>query len=184
MQPELPSTAAAAVVTSALQFLLEMSYQIADEPHATSLSDYVCKPDAPLLAMMLCGAWLAWPWFIFNSVAMGSPTKKREITLVATAVAGTVVLGWLVLELLGAGWIRIGTQLELAFLVVTAWKLGMAYHITTIQTRTFHVYEYYGGTVRNSSGVMTAGYRLAFLVVLLFDDPLWRIIVDVKGLVL
>lgn len=161
-----------------------MSYQIADEPHGTSLSAYVCKPDAPLLAMMVCGAWLAWPWFIFNSIAMGSPTKKREITLVLIAIAGTFVLGWLALALVGAGVIRIGTQLELGFLVVTTWKLAMAYQITTIQARTFHVYEYYGGAVRNSSAVMTVGYRLAFFVILLFDDPLWRIIVDVKGLVL
>lgn len=180
MQPELPSTAAAAVVTSALQFLLEMSYQIADEPHATSLSDYVCKPDAPLLAMMLCGAWLAWPWFIFNSIALGSPTWKREIALVLVSIAGTVALGWSVFALLSAGLITIGTQLQLAFLLVTTWKLGTAYAISTIQARTFHVHAYDGGEVRSSSAVMSLGYRIAFLVILLFDDPLWRVIVSMK----
>lgn len=154
-----------------------MSYQIADEPHESSLSAYACKPDAPLLAMMMCGSWLAWPWFIFNSIALGSPTKRKEIGLCLLAIAGTFVLGWIVLELLGAGIITIGAPFKLCVLAISAWKLTIAYWVSTIQARTFHVYEYYGGTVKNSAAVISAGWYLADIVFSLSDDPLWIIIV-------
>lgn len=155
-----------------------MSYQIADEPHETSLGAYVCKPDAPLLAAMMCGAWLAFPWFIFNSIAMGSPTKRKEIGLCILAVAGTFVLGWGVLALYEAGIIRPGTPWRLCVLAITTWKLGMASYISTVQARTFHVYEYYGGSVRNSATIIGTGYWVADLIISFSDDPLWIIVVS------
>lgn len=154
-----------------------MTYQIADEPEETQLSHYVVDPSAPLLAMMTCGAWLAWPWFAFNAIAMGSPTKRKEIALCVLAVAGTAVLGWGVLALLDAGIISIGTQLKLAILAITTWKLGMAQYISTVQSRTFHVYEYYGGTVRNAGSILGSGWWLSGLVIGMSDDPLWIIVV-------
>lgn len=154
-----------------------MSYTIADEPHESSLSAYACKPDAPLLAMMMCGSWLAWPWFIFNAIALGSPTKRKEIGLCLLAIGGTFALGWVVLELLGAGIITIGAPFKLCVLAISAWKLAIAYWVSTIQARTFHVYEYYGGTVRSSAAVISVGYYLADAVFALSDDPLWIIIV-------
>ncbi len=154
-----------------------MSYQIADEPEATSLGNYVVQPHAPLLAMMMCGAWLAWPWFAFNSIAMGSPTRRREIALVVGAVVGTALLGWGVLAMIDLGWIDVGTQLYLAILVITTWKLGMAQYICTVQSRTFHVYEYYGGATRNAGTVIGIGYWLGDLVTGASSDLLWRIIV-------
>jgi hypothetical protein len=159
-----------------------MSYQIADEPSETSLSAYACRPNAPLLAMMMAGSWLAWPWFIFNSLALGSPTKKKEITLCLVAIAGTAALGWVVLELLGAGIIRIGAPFKLCVLLISVWKLAFAYWVSTIQGRSFHVYEYYGGTVKNSAPVVSAGYYLRGIIFALSDDPLWIIIVAVYPL--
>jgi len=153
-----------------------MSYQIADEPHESSLSQYVVRPDAPLLALMLCGAWLAWPWFAFNSLALGSPTKRREIGLCVVAVAGTAVLAAILIALWRAGVLR-GPSLKLALLAISAWKLTFAYWVCTLQSRTFHVYEYYGGVVRSSSRVVGAGRVLRGLVLGLVDDPLWIIIV-------
>lgn len=153
-----------------------MSYQIADEPHESSLSAYVVRPSAPLLALMVCGAWLAWPWFAFNAIALGSPTRRREIALCAVAVAGTIVLGVIVLALWDAGLVR-GVGLELALLAITTWKLTLAYVVSTLQSRTFEVYEYYGGTVRSSRYVLGGGSFLHELVVDLIDHPLWVIIV-------
>lgn len=154
-----------------------MSYLIADEPHETSLSAYACRPDAPLLAMMMCGSWLAWPWFIFNSLALGSPTKRKEIGLSLLAIAGSAALGWGVLALLGAGIIKIGAPFKLCVLAISAFKLTIAYRISTIQSRTFHVYEYYGGTVRNSAAVISTGWYVRSVVFALSDDPLWHIII-------
>jgi hypothetical protein len=154
-----------------------MTYQIADEPHGTDWGHLVVRPGAPLLASMMCGAWLAWPWFAWNAIAMGSPTRRKELALCAVAIAGTALLGVVVLALDDAGIIGTTTGMQLALLGIVTWKLAMAYVVCTVQSRTFHVYEYYGGAVRNAFGVLAVGFYLRALVIGLSDDPLWIIIV-------
>ena len=154
-----------------------MSYTIADEPHETSLGAYVVNPSAPLLASMMCGAWMTWPWFAFNAIAMGSPTKKKEIALVIAAFFGTAVLAMIVIALARSGWLPAGIPTRLAVLGIATFKLAMTYYISTVQERTFHVYQYYGGSVRNAAAILSAGYWLRSLVIGLSDDPLWIIIV-------
>jgi hypothetical protein len=154
-----------------------MSYQIADEPHETSLGAYVVRPGVPMMAAMVAGAWLSWPWFAFNAIAMGSPTKKKEIALVIAAFVGTAVLGATVIALVDAGYLPDGVPMRFAILAITTFKLGMTYYLFVVQERTFHVYQYYGGSVRNAAPVLSAGYWLRGLVLALSDDPLWIIIV-------
>ena len=155
-----------------------MTYQIADQPLDSSLRDYAVRPSVPLFSIMLCGAWMAWPWFAFNALAIGSPTRRKEIGLCIAAFAGTAVLGAALLALVDAGLLPKGTPLRLALLAVTAFKLAITYHIAFIQERTFHVYEYYGGPVRNAGRILTAGWFVRGLVLGLSDHPLWGIIVD------
>jgi hypothetical protein len=156
-----------------------MSYEIADEPSPSGdLGKLVFQPNAPLLAAMMCGAWLAWPWFILNSIAMGSPTRQREIKLSLLAVGGTVALGMLVFGLVDAGIIESALALRIALLGITCWKLGMAYLVSTVQSRTFHVYRYYGGAVQNAGYVLFAGMQLSGFVVDASENPLWHIIVS------
>lgn len=156
-----------------------MSYEIADEPTPSGqFSNLVYQPTAPLLAAMMCGAWLAWPWFIVNSIAMGSPTRRREIQLALLAAGGSVVLGMIVYGLVGAGIIESALVLRIALLGITCWKLGMAYFLSTIQARTFHVYTYYGGETQNAGYVIFAGMQLRGFVIGASDDPLWHIIVS------
>jgi hypothetical protein len=154
-----------------------MTYQIADEPIETSLRAYVVRPSTALFAIMVGGAWLSWPWFAFNAIAMGSPTRRKEIALCVAAVIGTGVLGALVIALARAGVIAEGVPLRLALLAVVTFKLTITYYIAIVQDRTFHVYEYYGGPVRAAGAILTAGYLLRGLVIGLSDDPLWIIIV-------
>ncbi len=154
-----------------------MSYQIADEPVETSLRSYVVRPSAPLLAAMLAGAWLAWPWFVFNAIAMGSPTRRKEIALCAAALGGTAALGAILLALLDAGILPRGVPLRLAVLAVVTFKLAITYHISAVQSRTFHVYEYYGGPVRSAGRILGAAFVLRGFVIGLVDHPLWIIIV-------
>lgn len=155
-----------------------MTYAIADEPIETSRRHLVVDPSGPLLAEMLCGSWLALPWFAFNAVAMGSPTRRKEIALCVLAFAVTAVLGYVVLALREIGVIESRTVLRFAILGIVTWKLSMAYAIHTLQARTFHVYEYYGGPVRSSTYVISTGFLLRDLVIGLSDDPLWVIIVS------
>ena len=155
-----------------------MTYQIADEPVDSALRDYVVRPSIPLLAIMVAGAWMSWPWFAFNAIAMGSPTRRKEIGLCAAAFAGTAVLAVLLLELVDLGVIQPeGLSLRLAILAIVAFKLTMTYYISVVQERTFHVYQYYGGSVRNASIVLSIAYYIRPLILGISDDPLWIIIV-------
>ena len=67
---------------------------------------------------------------------------------------------------------------RIALLGIVTWKLAMTRVIYTLQSRTFHVYEYYGGPVRSASYVLSTGWWLRDLVIGLSDDPLWVIIVS------
>jgi len=154
-----------------------MTYQIADEPVETSLRAYVVRPSAPLLASMVAGAWLSWPWFAFNAIAMGSPTRRKEIALCAVAFAGTAVLGAIVIALFDAGLLPEGAPVRLAVLGVVTFKLTISHHISAVQSRTFHVYEYYGGPVRNAGRILGASVLVRGFVIGLVDHPLWVIIV-------
>lgn len=154
-----------------------MSYQIADEPHETTLAAYVVNPTAPLLAAMVAGSWLSWPWFAFNAIAMGSPTKNKELALVVAAFVSTGVLAAIVIALARAGILPPGIPTRLAILAIVAFKLTMTYYISSVQDRTFHVYQYYGGSVRKAGAVLSLGYWLKGIVIGLSDDPMWIIIV-------
>ena len=154
-----------------------MTYQIADQPVDSSLRDYVVRPGVPLFSIMLCGAWMAWPWFAFNAIAMGSPTMRKELALCAGAFLGTGVLAAIAIALARAGVLPQGAPFQLALLAIATFKLTITYYISAVQERTFHVYEYYGGKVRAAGAVLTAGYWLRGLVIGLSDDPLWVIIV-------
>lgn len=155
-----------------------MTYAIADEPVESSLRDYAVHPNAPLLATMLCGAWLAWPWFAFNAIAMGSPTRRREVALCGAAFAATFALAGIVLVLFHYGAIPDGAPLRLALLAITTCKVAFSYQLAVIQERTFHVYEYYGGTVRDAQRVIAAGWVISGFVIGLIDHPLWIIVVS------
>jgi hypothetical protein len=97
---------------------------------------------------MFCGPWFSWPWFAFNGFAVGSPTRWREMGFsllgfgVCAILVGTVVT-------LAFKKILVGYAIEYAFIGVTLWKLWISYYLFILQVRTFHLYEYYGGAVRN-----------------------------------
>ncbi|HEY5925841.1 MAG TPA: hypothetical protein VIV11_29340 [Kofleriaceae bacterium] len=156
-----------------------MSYEIADEPMpASGFENLVFQPSAPLLGMMWCGAWLAWPWFIVNSIAMGSPSARREIQLCIAGFAGTAVLALVVFGLVDAGIIESKLALQIALLGVVAFKLGIAYAVSTIQARTFHVYTYYGGAVQRAMYVLVVGSYLRDIVLGVSEHPVWRIVLS------
>jgi hypothetical protein len=153
-------------------------YAIADEPVETPWRHLVVNPSGPLLAEMLAGSWLAIPWFAFNAIAMGSPTKKREIGMCVGALVVTGVAAAVLIALIDGDIITTRTAVRLCVLAIVSWKLGIAYAINIVQSRTFHVYEYYGGAVRSASGVVATGYLLRDYVIGISDNPIWRIIVS------
>jgi hypothetical protein len=153
-------------------------YAIADEPHETPWRHLVVNPSGPLLAEMTCGSWLSIPWFAFNAIAMGSPTKIKEAAMCVAAFAVTAVAALLLIWAIDTDIIVSTTVIRLCVLAIITWKLAIAYWIHTIQSRTFHVYEYYGGAVRSASAVLATGYVLRGFIVGAVDHPVWRIIVS------
>jgi len=132
-------------------------YRILDEPQPGTLSSFAVQPFWPLLGVMLGGAWLSWPWFVFNAFAIGSPTRRSETGIAAIGFAGNVVLSIVLLTLLGSD-VLPSTAVPYLGLVLVVWKIGISYWLFVKQTRTFGIYEYYGGAVRNGVFVLVLAY--------------------------
>jgi hypothetical protein len=149
-------------------------YRIIDEPSASSLAHAAVKPFWPLLATMMAGTWLGAPWFVFNGFALGSPTRRRETLLAVLALVGAAAMAF------GILWLDERAHLgrrnaELALLSITAWKLGMFYVVTLIQTRTIGIYLHFGGRVRNGLFLVIIGAYLRTKV--LTGLPVWLLLV-------
>ena len=125
------------------------AYRIEDEPSPGALSHLVVHPLCPLLGFMLGGVWFGWPWFLFNSFAMGSATRRRELILAIIGFIGTVLIVFGLSALVVTGVVKGKVAINLLLVVVTVWKITVSYVLYLWQYRSFEVYEYYGGIVRN-----------------------------------
>lgn len=123
------------------------TYRIDDEPRPGAWARMAVSPFWPLLGLMLGGSWLGLPWFAFNAVAVGSPTRARELALVATGFAGSLVIGWMLLELVKNGYIGSDASIQYALLVLLIWKLAIGYALFVQQSATIELYQYYGGVL-------------------------------------
>ena len=133
-------------------------YRILDEPRPGALSKAAVRPFWPLLACMVGGPWIGWPWFVVNSLAVGG--VKRVPTIV-TAIVGMLGAAGIVVAFataLQGGLGRMAQNFWLLGLVV--WKLGIAYVLYLLQHRDVELFEYYRGTVRNGLFVVIAAYFL------------------------
>lgn len=124
-------------------------YHIPDEPRPGGLAHVTVNPFWPMLCVMFVGAGMSWTWFVLNGIAMGSPTRKRELAIAVGGLIGNLVLligVWGTYDRLG-----IDGRLILPYLllVVLVWKLGVSYVLYMLQAGSFGIYEYYGGKVQN-----------------------------------
>ena len=141
-------------------------YHIPDEPRPGGLAHVTVNPFWPLLCVMFVGAGMSWTWFALNGIAMGSPTRKRELALAVGGLFGNLVL------LIGVwgNYDRLGIDGELILpyllLVVLVWKLGVSYVLYMMQAGSFGIYEYYGGNVQNGwIGLILAYFAWNMLLV-------------------
>ena len=133
-------------------------YRIDDEPVPSRLSQIACDPFWPLLALMLAGGWLGWPWFAINGMAMGSATRGREVALVVAGFVGSIVM-WIatIAVMQGAGTTMDRTAWKLVFFTVTLWQLAIGYLLHQKQSRSIQLFQYFGGNVRNGFIVLAVG---------------------------
>ena len=158
---------------------MAQAYQIVDEPRPGALGSVVVQPFWPLLGIMFGGSWLSWPWFAINAFAVGSPTRAQELALAIGGFVGnfviTVIIGTLQITEAVPDWF--GPYLILVHIV---WKLGVSYWLFALQSRTFGIYEYYGGVVRNGLPVLIGGYLVGKFVIgpTLASAPLLRLVLS------
>ena len=139
------------------------TYLIEDEPRPGALGSWVVSPIWPLFSIMFAGNWLAMPWFAFNAYAVGSPTRGREAVIAAAGLFGKAALA-IGLVALVAGEVVPKPALKYLAVALAVWKLGFAYWLYSLQSRTFHLFEYYGGTVRKGFVPVIAGAVLSPLL--------------------
>jgi hypothetical protein len=137
----------------------EGTYRILDEPAPSGLGHLIVHPMWPLLSVMFAGVWLSLPWFVLNSFALGSATRFKELAVAVSGPLGLLGL-WLGLGVLHTLLKLPQGAIPYLLLVLTLWKLAVAYWLFDLQKRGFALHEYFGGRVRNGMLVVGAGYLL------------------------
>jgi len=154
------------------------TYSIVDEPRPGGLAHLVVNPFWPLLGFMLGGTWFGWTWFVINGIALGSATRRREIALVVGGLIGAGVIVVVLFGGLGAANAQSERAVRLAMLVVTLWKLAISYLLYMYQERSFAIYEYYDGMVKNGLPIVIVGLLVGHRVLALVGHGvLWLVLV-------
>jgi hypothetical protein len=100
---------------------------------------------------------------------MGSPTRQRELVMAIAGFLGGVVLAALVVGLHQGEIIHTRVARSLVIGVIV-FKLGVGYAIHTLQSRTFAVYEHFGGAVRSGRMVLVASLIVRVMIVVGLSD--------------
>jgi hypothetical protein len=112
---------------------------------------------------MFGGAWLSWGWFAINGIAVGSPTKRLEWSIIAGGLLVCVFLIFGITAVVDNEWIG-DAYTKYLVLVIVAWKLGITYALYFLQDHTIELYEYYGGSVKNGVYVILAAFFVSPLL--------------------
>jgi hypothetical protein len=139
------------------------TYRILDEPAPSGLGHLIVHPMWPLLAIMFAGVWLSLPWFVLNGFALGSPTRRKELVVAVLGPVGLLALSY-TLGVLHALLQMPQGAIPYLLVVLTLWKLAVAYWLFDLQKQSFALHEYFGGKVRNGMLVVGAGYLLSPMV--------------------
>jgi hypothetical protein len=135
------------------------TYHIEDEPRPGGLEHLAVGPVWPFFALMFAGSWMAFPWFVLNGFAVGSPTRYRELALAVGGFAGNFLLAVGLVVLHGRG-VLSEAAVPYAEVLLIVWKLAVGYVLHHLQSRTFFLYEHFGGQARNGLPIVFLGALL------------------------
>ena len=150
------------------------AYSIADEPKPGGLAHLVVNPLWPLLGFMLGGTWFGWAWFALNGHALGSATRRREIRLMFGGLIGSaviIIVGSIIFKSIAS---ESPMMARFVLLALTVWKLTVSYMLYLMQMRSFSIYEYYDGIVRNGLPILIVGAFLGHRVIGVIGSGLLR----------
>lgn len=132
-----------------------MVYRIVDEPTPSPLERLTVNPFWPLLASMLAGGWLSWPWFALNSAALGRGRRfDADLAVLGLGLALNAALVLGVHQIVQSGWVA---HREYADLLPQAARLTVLYVLFLRQQRTFQLFEHFGGVGRSGLWVVMGG---------------------------
>ena len=126
-----------------------MSYQIVDEPRPSGLQKFVVNPMFPVFAFMFGGAYISWLWSIFNGVALGSPSLKKEASAVIVGFLATIIYFFLWSLYLKNSSVISERESDLFRFGTILIYLPICYYIYFKQAAAFEIYQYFGGPSRN-----------------------------------
>jgi len=137
-----------------------MAYALVDEPTPGRMASTTTDPMFPLLAVMLGGGLLGFGWFVWNALAVGSTTSRREIGIAAVAQVGLTVMRVAIFMALAA---EIVTPGVVTYLIISTqvWKLAFGYWLFSLQAVPVGLHVYFGGQTLGSPWLFVGG---AFLV--------------------
>jgi hypothetical protein len=138
------------------------TYRIVDEPSPSGLARFATNPYFPLLAYMVDGAWLAFPWFALNAMALNGPERTREILLAVGALVGAFVIA-----VAAAAWVPSWgpERVDVLRLVLTVYKLAFAYWLYELQQPTANLFEHFGGELKSPVVVLVLGFMARVYVI-------------------
>ena len=117
-------------------------YQIVDEPRPGVFARLLSQPAVPLLSFMFVGAFVSWPWFVFNAFALGSHRRWRDLAWAVAGFLGRAALAVGVFTAFHS--LRIDTKyLGLGRMVPTLWSLLVTYRLFLSQQDPAELYELY-----------------------------------------
>jgi hypothetical protein len=152
------------------------SYEIIDEPSMGRWAHLTVNPFWILLATMLGGTWLGWPWFVINSLAIGSMHRRREIAAVLIGFAGTALLTAVGLWSIRQDYLDSVTA-PYAGLVLVVWKLAVSYLLQGWQAPGYELACYFRGKSRNGALLAFAGLFLRFQLLRGLSD-FWALVLS------
>lgn len=152
----------------------DSTYTIIDEPRPGPIGHLVVSPIWPLFAIMFAGSWLSFPWFAFNSFSLNTSDKWKSLYIAIAAIVGSFLLTFLMvlfvgMEILPQDLIRYG------MLIITVWKLSMAYYLYLMQDRSFQIFKEYEGTIRNGIIIVFLGAFLGRKYILSLSSSIFWI---------
>lgn len=127
---------------------MQGSYKIIDEPKPSAASRLAVNPLWIFLASLFGGAGIGFFWFAFNSFAISSAARTKELTYVMIGVLGTPFIFAALNALMNHGWLDTEAIPYLRVLV-TGFQLLIVYLLHLSQHKSFELFSLFGGVSRN-----------------------------------
>lgn len=140
-----------------MAFSTATPYQIVDEPRPGLLSRFIVNPLWPMLSFMFGGIFFSWIWFLFNSLAMGSPTKRREAGALLMGVLGYFLLFFTMVYLVNNALIE-GLSHDYTRILLVGFALLPSYYVYLRQSSAYELFEHFGGKPFNGIPLLLLGY--------------------------